>query len=74
MKNINGMKMSILLELKERGKSVGEAIPMSEWYDTILPNYTEEEQELFLQAIHELIAEEKIECQLIGMNNGISLK
>lgn len=73
MKSIEGLKMAIISELKERGKGVGETIPMSEW-DTILDNYSAQEQDLFMQAIRELKKEGKIECELGGLNSGISLK
>ena len=74
MANIEGLKMSLLMELKERGKGIGKSIPMSEWYDKILPNYTVEEQELFMKALSQLKKEGKIECQLGGLNSGTSLK
>ena len=74
MTNIEGLKMAIISELKERGKGFGETIPMSEWYDKILPCYTVEEQDLFMKAVNQLKKEGKIECQLVGVNSGISLK
>lgn len=72
--NIESLKAALLFEFKERGKGKGEAIPMSEWYDTILHNYTEAEQEMFLKAVSALQKEEKIDVQLGGINPGISLK
>ncbi len=71
MANIESLKTSILSEFKERGKKVGEAIYLSEWYEKILPNYTAEEQDLFMKVINELKKEGKIECRL---REGISLR
>lgn len=74
MTDIESFKKAILLEFRERRKEKGEAIPMSEWYDTILPKYTEAEQEMFLRAVSALQKEGKVDCQLGGINSGISLK
>lgn len=63
MTDIESFKKAILLEFRERRKDKGEAIPMSEWNEKILPNYTANEQELFMKAIKELQNEGRVECR-----------
>lgn len=61
MANIESIKRAILLEYKEQRKEVGDIIPLNYWLNFFIPNLTATEQDLFNEAMKELIDEGLIE-------------